>query len=116
MTLGPQDSTVVDLTTDVHKFVQLNPTERVVFKHDNNVSKLEISNFSPTKNIVFKIRTTQPLCYVVKPNSGIIEASGKAVVDINYVPNDVSNAKTDFSQKKFSYVLLNHCLECQKRR
>ena len=101
MTLGPQDSTVVDLTTDVHKFVQLNPTERVVFKHDNNVSKLEISNFSPTKNIVFKIRTTQPLCYVVKPNSGIIEASGKAVVDINYVPNDVSTrAKDRFLSEK----------------
>ena len=90
MTLGPQDSTVTDLSTDVQKFVQMKPSERVVFKHDSNVSQLEISNFSPTRNIVFKIRTTQPLCYVVKPNSGIIEASGKAVIDINYVPNDVS--------------------------
>jgi hypothetical protein len=40
--------------------------------------------------MVFKIRTTQPLCYVVKPNQAIIEAKGKARIDINFVPNDVS--------------------------
>ena len=57
------------------------------------VSQLEIINSSPTKNIVFKIRTTQPLCFVVKPNSGIIDAMGRSKVDINFVQSgEVSKA------------------------
>ena len=57
------------------------------------VSQLEVINSSPTKNIVFKIRTTQPLCFVVKPNSGIIDAMGRSKVDINFVQSgEVSKA------------------------
>lgn len=40
--------------------------------------------------MAFKIRTTQPLCFVVKPNSGIIEAGATASIEINYVPNEVN--------------------------
>ena len=66
------------------------PSDRITFSVDNHVSGLTIKNNSPTKNIVYKIRTTQPLCYVVKPNSGIIEAMSESKVEINYVPNTVS--------------------------
>ena len=75
---------------EVAQYVALEPNDRITFGAGNSVSTMYISNISPTKNIVFKIRTTQPLCYVVKPNSGIIEAKGKARIDINFVPNDVS--------------------------
>jgi len=77
-------------STDVSKFVSLKPQTEIAFSAGKLNTQFEISNNSPTKNIVFKIRTTQPLLFVVKPNSGIIEANTKARVDINYVPNDVS--------------------------
>ena len=76
--------------TDVAQFVVLDPSKCVTFAAGANMSRLEIKNISPTKNVSFKIRTTQPLCYVVKPNSGIIEANSTSLIDINYVANDVS--------------------------
>ena len=75
--------------TDVAKFVELQPSDKVSFMENASLTHLQVSNSSPTRNIVFKIRTTAPLCYIVKPNSGIIEAGGSQTVDINYVPNDV---------------------------
>ena len=76
--------------TDVNKFVTLDPGSCINFADEKGLSTLNILNSSPTKNIAFKIRTTQPLCFVVKPNSGIVEAGSKAVIEINYVPNMVS--------------------------
>jgi len=60
------------------------------------VSHLTIKNNSKTKNIVFKIRTTQPICYVVKPNSGILEAMGTAVAEIQYHHNEVSSRRLTY--------------------
>ena len=75
------------------QFVTLNPSNHIAFMGGAKVSQLEIINSSPTKNIVFKIRTTQPLCFVVKPNSGIIDAMGRSKVDINFVQSgEVSKA------------------------
>ena len=76
--------------TDVSQYVALSPNDKITFLPGNNLSNLLINNNSPTRNIVYKIRTTQPLCYVVKPNSGIIEAMNQAKIEINYVPNTVS--------------------------
>ena len=69
----------------MEQFVTLNPSNHIAFMNGAKISQLEIINSSPTKNIVFKIRTTQPLCFVVKPNSGIIDAMGRSKVDINFV-------------------------------
>ena len=75
------------------QFVTLNPNNHIAFMNGAKISQLEIINSSPTKNIVFKIRTTQPLCFVVKPNSGIIDAMGRSKVDINFVQSgEVSKA------------------------
>lgn len=71
-----------NVMTDVGSFVALDPPQKISFIEGKNISLLQISNTSPTKNVAFKIRTTQPLCYVVKPNSGIIEAMGKATAEI----------------------------------
>ena len=69
--------------TNVSDFVTLSPANEIQFTLDdtkpNNVaqqliSSLKLINESPTKNIVYKIKTTAPRNYVVKPNQGIIEA------------------------------------------
>ena len=76
--------------TDVAQYVTLNPKDKISFAVGVDKSALFLNNTSPTKNIAYKIRTTQPLIFVVKPNSGIIEAMSEAKIEINYVPNEVS--------------------------
>ena len=78
------------MITNVREFVTLTPDKAIMFVKGENLGKLEIANTSPNRNIAFKIRTTQPLCFVVRPNSGVIEANGKATTEIQYVPNEVS--------------------------
>mmetsp|Transcript_37677 Transcript_37677/g.45845 ORF Transcript_37677/g.45845 Transcript_37677/m.45845 type:complete len:117 (+) Transcript_37677:89-439(+) len=93
--------------TDVGQFVALDPPQVITFVTGENMGHLEIANTSPTKNIAFKIRTTQPLCYVVKPNAGIIEAMGKIKAEINFVPNEaVKNADQSKFQVQFAYTEL----------
>ena len=81
--------------TDVSLNVAVEPSNYVTFYKGENISKLQIYNRSQLKNVVFKIRTTQPLCYVVKPNSGIIEANNSCNIEINYVPNEQVNNVQD---------------------
>ena len=96
------------MTTDVSEFVTLIPASEVSFKINDidenqaNVAQQLISNFkirntSQTRNIVYKIKTTAPRNYVVKPNQGIIGAQGEAVVEITFVPSQVSGVHADSS-------------------
>ena len=96
------------MTTDVSEFVTLIPASEVSFKINDidenqaNVAQQLISNFkirntSQTRNIVYKIKTTAPRNYVVKPNQGIIGAQGEAVVEITFVPSQVSGVHADWS-------------------
>lgn len=77
-------------STDVSQFVRLNPESHITFTPGAQKTDFVISNKSPTKNICFKIRTTMPMLFVVKPISGIIEANKEAAIEINYVQIDVS--------------------------
>ena len=45
-------------TTDVKQFVALSPESVIPFKNGASHAYLRVINNSPTKNIVFKIRTT----------------------------------------------------------
>ena len=91
------------MTTDVSEFVTLIPATEVEFKIDDTqanvaqqlVSNFKIQNTSQTRNIVYKIKTTAPRNYVVKPNQGIIGAQGEAVVEITFVPSQVSGVHAD---------------------
>ena len=53
-------------------------------------SSFTVRNNHPDRNIAFKIKTTAPLCYVVKPNQGIVEAQQSLPLSIVYVHNEVS--------------------------
>jgi hypothetical protein len=46
---------------------------------------LTITNVS-NGNVAYKVKTTAPKAYVVKPNQGIIEAGQKVEVEISFVP------------------------------
>ena len=44
-----------------------------------------IKNNSPQRSLIYKIKTTAPLNYVVKPNSGIIEPNQTERVTITFI-------------------------------
>jgi hypothetical protein len=61
------------------KYVLINPID-VIFKdardsENKSISNIEILNRS-REHLIFKIKTTDPASYVVRPNQGIIPADG----------------------------------------
>ena len=58
-----------------------------------NVTYLTIINTSPDRNVAYKVKTTAPKNYVVKPNQGIIEEQGAVKVEITLIPS--SNNKIE---------------------
>lgn len=67
---------------DWKKYVLINPID-VIFKdardsENRPISNIEILNRSK-EHILFKIKTTDPSSYVVRPNQGIIPADGSSI-------------------------------------
>jgi hypothetical protein len=68
--------------------VSISPEDALMFSLRRDVEnrvKLYIRNISGAK-VAFKVKTTQPLCYFVKPNQGILDSKGsdgdKITIDI----------------------------------
>jgi len=57
---------------EVREKIIITPQKEILFKSntvsDDNVSKLTLQNVSASRCIAFKIKTTAPKNYVVKPN------------------------------------------------
>jgi len=67
------------------KFVTLNPPNAVIFKdnreEDKSASIIEIINKSDNY-ILFKVKTTEPNNYIVRPNQGTIAPGSSTAVKI----------------------------------
>lgn len=83
---------------EVREKIIITPEKKILFKSntvsDDNVSKLSLQNLSASRCIAFKIKTTAPKNYVVKPNQGIIDCKSQVVVDITFCPSEVSQTST----------------------
>lgn len=55
-----------------------------------NVVHVTITNLAKTQNLAYKVKTTAPKNYQVKPFQGIVPASQSGVVEITLVPGPVS--------------------------
>lgn len=79
---------------EVKEKIVITPAKEIQFKSntvsDDNVSKLTLQNLSTSRCIAFKIKTTAPKNYVVKPNQGIIDCESTVTVDITFCPSEVS--------------------------
>ena len=66
---------------DWTKFVTINPPMAVIFKENKEdgkgFSSIEIINKNTADFILFKVKTTQPENYIVRPNQGIIPPESK---------------------------------------
>ena len=70
---------------DWRKFVTLNPPNAVIFKENKEEGKgtshIEIKNKSQDF-IMFKVKTTEPNNYIVRPNQGVIAPDSSMAVKI----------------------------------
>jgi len=75
-------------STDWSKNVTINPPMAVIFKESKEEGKatgiLEIINKSKTNIILFKVKTTDPDSYIVRPNQGVIQPEATVMVKIIY--------------------------------
>lgn len=83
------------------QILQLNPSNELVFQgpFDKVVtSYLEISNPSE-RRVCFKVKTTAPRRYCVRPNSGIVEPVGKIKIAIMLQPMEPENMSERIKHK-----------------
>lgn len=73
----------------MHRLVQIDPDQELRFtlspKDGQLKAYLSLTNVSTTGNIAYKVKTTAPRFYVVKPNQGILEKGQKITVDITLI-------------------------------
>lgn len=62
---------------------------------------LTITNVS-AGNMAYKVKTTSPKFYVVKPNQGILDKGQKITVDITMIQSSVSRASHN-SKDRYPY-------------
>ncbi len=69
--------------------VKIHPSQEIIFnmQPDQQLkAQLDITNVSEG-NLAFKVKTTAPRFYVVKPNQGILDKGQKISVDITLILN-----------------------------
>lgn len=60
------------------KYVTINPPQAVIFRESKDevggkaISSLDIINKNKDEYILFKVKTTDPSNYIVRPNQGVI--------------------------------------------
>jgi hypothetical protein len=71
---------------DWTKYVTLNPPQAVIFRENKEegkgASQIEIINKSADSHILFKVKTTEPNNYIVRPNQGVIRPDSSISVKI----------------------------------
>lgn len=113
------------------EFVRLEPPATLCFdpesqgkstsdvKNNDMVTHLKIHNSAAAnagKNIAFKIKTTAPKFYQVKPFQGIVEPMTTSTIEIDYVPIPVSLIVTlgqSHQRPQIPGANGNHQLGCQ---
>lgn len=73
-------------SSDWTKFVTINPPMAVIFKEIKDEGKaqgsLEIINKNKNEFVLFKVKTTDPNSYIVRPNQGVIQPEATITVKI----------------------------------
>ncbi|XP_072378024.1 vesicle-associated membrane protein-associated protein B-like [Diabrotica undecimpunctata] len=78
------------MSSKLEQVLEIDPPNELVFKgrYDEPVtSTLTLANPSD-KRVIFKIKTTAPRMYCVRPPSGTINANEKRQITISFQPSD----------------------------
>eukprot|EP00037_Helgoeca_nana_P001173 m.25518 g.25518 ORF g.25518 m.25518 type:complete len:247 (+) comp11520_c0_seq1:147-887(+) len=90
--------------------ITLTPDKELVFVPDKQKAQktvcveLKIGNTSSTDRVLFKIKTTKPQNYHVKPNSGIIPVNGFVTIQVALLEAAV-NQPTDSKAKEDKFLV-----------
>lgn len=81
----------------------INPKNALLFKGPSNQSaNVQITLTNPsTKWVAFKVKTTAPKRYCVRPNGGFIKSNESCSVNIAYQPGDGANDVAERLKHKF---------------
>jgi MSP (Major sperm protein) domain len=83
---APTGATPTGAQQDWTKFVTLNPPQAVIFRENKEegkwTSSIDIINKSGEAHILFKVKTTEPNNYIVRPNQGVIKPESSINVKI----------------------------------
>ncbi|RWS08142.1 VAMP-associated protein involved in inositol metabolism-like protein [Dinothrombium tinctorium] len=92
----------VEKAAKAEQILILEPKHELHFKGPYNevvTSYLKLTNPS-TKRVCFKVKTTAPKRYCVRPNNGIIEPKGNTTIAVMLQPFDIEN-QSDKNKHKF---------------
>ncbi|KAI9175995.1 phosphatidylinositol-binding protein scs2 [Blastocladiella emersonii ATCC 22665] len=62
--------------------LEITPHSDILFAHAGDSVALHLSNPSPDRTIAFKVKTTAPKHYVVRPNAGVVRPNSRVVVSV----------------------------------
>lgn len=74
----------------------MNPAQELVCSIVENgqyKTMLQITNITEKSNLAYKVKTTNPKYYVVKPNQGIVEPSKTVTIDITLLLSSEENVR-----------------------
>ena len=71
-----------------------------VLNFSNQKAQMELKNLSSDKNVTYKIKTTAPKLFVVKPIQGIITPSSTVTVEVQLQGTSLSSI-SDVCRHKF---------------
>lgn len=96
-------------TDHISRNATLEPSEFIIFQPDDKLnSSVKINNCSTEKKIGFKIRLTQPLCYVISPTNGVIDPEKHAQILISKMTDTnqafKASSSTCFFQVHLFYI------------
>ena len=74
-------------------------TENCVGLNGAVITYLTIHNLSPTMDLVYRIKTTAPVSYIVRPWRGVVDISNTWKVEITYTPKPVRISSFHLEQK-----------------
>ena len=84
--------------------MSLNPSSNLSFKKasDGKTPKtyLEITNTTKSQNVAYKIKTTGPKIFVVKPNQGILPPAATTSIDLRVLMDQLGSIG-DLTKHKF---------------
>jgi len=90
-TPSSKNNNIIYKDINLYRIVAIDPDQELRFQLSKSTDPLnqlkaylQITNVS-TGNLAYKVKTTAPKHYVVKPNQGILDKGQKIVIDISLI-------------------------------
>jgi hypothetical protein len=83
------------------RFIEVDPQYEITFKPipgRNTIQSMKIKNMS-RKRVAYKIKTTSPKSYIVRPNQGILQIGGRIDIEFTLQYQEMTQSSSNVSDK-----------------